>query len=206
MAGVLVALEGIDQAGKMTQALDLQAHLRRAGLRCEIRHYPDYDTAIGQLIRSFLGGGPALDPRTRCLLFAANRWEKDADMRALVAANDVVCVDRYIASNLVYGMSQGLDAEWLAGLEAGLLPADLTLLVDISPEESRRRKAQARDGYERDERLLAAARAAYCRIAAAQRWSVVDGQGDLGEVAARVRQVLAARLADRLPAVAAALS
>jgi len=203
--GAFVAIEGIDQAGKMTQARALQERVRAAGLGCEVRHYPDYETAIGRLIRSFLGDGPHLDPRTRCMLFAANRWEQDTLMRGLVAGNALVCVDRYTDSNVVYGLSQGLDEGWLRGLEVGLLEPDLTLLVDISPAESRRRKQQERDDYERNARLLDEARSHYVRIARQRRWAIIDGTGAAEAVQARLVAAVAARLGARWPDLARAL-
>jgi dTMP kinase len=205
MHGALVVLEGIDQAGKMTQARAVQARLQTRGLACEVRHYPDYDTAIGRLIRDFLDRGTGLDARARCMLFAANRWEKDAEMRQLLAANALVVVDRYTWSNVVYGLSQGLDEGWLLGLETGLLEPDLTLLVDIPPEESRQRKTRERDDYERNAALLEQARAHYQRIAAARRWSVVDGTGSTDAVTARVFEAVGNRLAERLPELRLAL-
>lgn len=196
MRGALVVLEGIDQAGKMTQAQALQAAVRAAGLGCEVLHYPDYDTRIGRLIRGFLLDGVALDTHARAMLFAANRWENDAALRAACERHALVCVDRYSASNIVYGLSQGLDAAWLQGLEAGLLPADLTVLVDIAPAESRRRKSQQRDDYERNVQLLETARASYLRMAASEHWAVVNGERE----AAAVSRDLIAAVRDRLGA------
>lgn len=206
MRGALVVLEGIDQAGKETQARALQTALAARGLRCEVRHYPDYETPVGRLIRSLLSGGIASDARTRAMLFAANRWEKDAELRRLCETNALVCVDRYTASNLVYGLSQGLDATWLRGLESGLLAADLTVLVDLQPAESLRRKATGRDDYERDTRLLEAARAHYIQIANRDAWVVVDGAQEPAAVSRDLRAALRARLAAGFPAVAAALA
>lgn len=205
MAGAFVAFEGIDQAGKMTLAGGLQRRLQASGLACEVHHYPDYDTAIGGLIRAFLSRGLRLDAHARCMLFAANRWEKDAAVRAIVAASDLVCIDRYTWSNVVYGLSQGLDESWLCGLEDGLLEPDLTVLIDIPPEESQRRKARERDDYERDMRLLENARAHYRRIARVRDWCVVDGTGERDAVAARLHAALAVRLGPRWPALGRAL-
>ena len=199
MAGALVALEGIDQAGKMTQARAIQERVLRHGAGCEVRHYPDYATDIGRLIRAFLSEGLALDARARCLLFAANRWEKDDEIRTLRAANTLVLVDRYTWSNVVYGLSQSLGEAWLLGLEAGLLEPDLTLLVDISPAESRRRKAQGRDDFERDTRLLETARVHYVRLARARDWVVLDGEAPADEVTTQALAALDARLGPQSP-------
>jgi dTMP kinase len=200
MRGALVVLEGIDQAGKMTQARALEHAAHAAGLSCAVRHYPDYETRVGTLIRAFLADGVALDARTRCMLFAANRWEKDAELRQLCETRALVCIDRYTASNVVYGTSQGVDENWLWGLEDGLLAADLTVLVDIAPEESRRRKTRERDDYERDTRLLEAARAHYGRLGRGAGWARIDGARDAAQVTrdlvATVREHLAARFPD----------
>lgn len=202
MRGALVVLEGIDQAGKMTQAQALQSAVRAAGLGCEVLHYPDYDTRIGRLIRAFLLDGVALDTHARAMLFAANRWEKDAGLRAACERNAVVCVDRYSASNIVYGLSQGVDAAWLQGLEAGLLPADLTVLVDIAPAESQRRKSQERDDYERNVQLLETARASYLRMATRDDWAVVNGERDPAAVSHDLITAVRERLRARFPDLA----
>ena len=202
MRGALVVLEGIDQAGKMTQARALQDAVRAGGLGCEVLHYPDYETRIGQLIRGFLLDGVALDTHARAMLFAANRWEKDAQVRAACERNALVCVDRYSASNIVYGLSQGIDEAWLQGLEAGLLPADLTVLVDIAPAESQRRKSQDRDDYERNVQLLEAARARYVRMAERDQWAVVNGEREAAQVSKDLINAVSDRLQTRFPELA----
>ena len=83
MAGALVAIEGIDQAGKLTQARAIQAHARGRGIACAVRHYPDYQTPVGQLVQRALHDEIRLADRARTMLFAANRWEKDDEMRAI---------------------------------------------------------------------------------------------------------------------------
>ncbi|MFQ5599101.1 MAG: dTMP kinase [Candidatus Krumholzibacteriia bacterium] len=202
MAGALVAFEGIDQAGKLTQVRAVQARLDAIGLACELRHYPDYDTPIGGVIQSSLCGRVRLDARARAMLFAANRWEKDAELRALVERNALVLVDRYTGSNVVYGVAQGFDEEWLRGLETGLLEADVTLFVDISPQESRRRKASGRDDFERDVALLEQARAHYLRLAREHDWVVLDGEQPSEEVTKQVLRALRSSLATRFPELA----
>jgi dTMP kinase len=201
-AGALVAIEGIDQAGKMTLARGLCDRLALRGATSAVLHYPDYDTPIGALLRAALADGSIPDVRARSLLFAANRWEQDALVRRLVAQHALVCIDRYTGSNLAYGSAQGLDLHWLRGLEAGLLPADLTLLVHVEPEESWRRKHADRDAYERDANLLAAALTAYRHLADAEGWVVLDGAAAPDQVLATAATAIAARLGGRFPALA----
>ena len=203
MAGALVAFEGIDQAGKQTQAQAVQRHLQALGISCEHRYYPDYDTPIGRVIRAALAEGATLAPRARTMLFAANRWELDGAMRALLEQTAVVIVDRYSWSNVVYGLAQGFDESWLRSLEHGLVPADLTIFVDIPPQESRRRKSRDRDGFERDVALLDSARGHYLRLAAAEGWTVVDGMQPAQDVTTAILRSIGARLVPRFPSLVA---
>jgi dTMP kinase len=199
MGGALVAIEGIDQAGKLTQARAIQEHVQGLGMSCAVRHYPDYVTPIGQLVRRALHDQLPLAERARTMLFAANRWEKDAEVRRLVADNVLVLVDRYSWSNVVYGLAQGYDEAWLRGLEAGLLEADVTMFLDIPPQESARRKSQARDGFERNLELLEAARRRYLKFAESLNWIVVDAVRPPSTLTRDILAALQARLADRLP-------
>lgn len=201
MSGALVTFEGIDQAGKQTQAQAVQEHLGQRGVSCALQQYPDYATPIGQLIEKSLRDGLSIAARARVMLFAANRWERDAQVQKLLEQHALVLVDRYCASNLVYGMAQGFDAAWLANLEAGLLQPDLTFFLDIPPEESRRRKSEDRDGFERDVALLASARTHYLQLARTQDWVVVDGAKPPQEITKDILRALGERLAAGFPAL-----
>jgi dTMP kinase len=202
MRGAVIAFEGIDQAGKLTQARTLAQRLMDAGTACRLLHYPDYATPIGRIIEQALTQGLALDARARTMLFAANRWEKDSLVRDHVGQGGVALIDRYSASNLVYGLSQGYDRAWLESLEQGLLPADVTVFVDISPDESTRRKQAGRDDFERNVRLLEEARRNYTLLAQEQGWLVVDGTLAPAEVAARILAGLRQRLGRQIAALA----
>jgi thymidylate kinase len=71
-------------------------------------------------------------------------------------------------------------------VEAGLPPADLTILLDITPDVSLTRKTAARDAYETRLDLLANARAAYQKLVLEPGWLVVDAATDRDTVRARV--------------------
>ncbi len=199
MAGALVSFEGIDQAGKQTQAQATRERLAALGIPCALRTYPDDTTPIGKLIRDALAGRVAMAARARTLLFAANRWERDQEMRALLDQKTVVLVDRYSWSNVVYGAALGFDEAWLRGLEAGLVPARLTFFIDILPAESRRRKSEGRDGFERDVALLSSAREHYLRLAQEQDWVRLDGMQPPAQLTADILDALAGRLAADVP-------
>jgi dTMP kinase len=197
MRGALIAFEGIDQAGKLTQARLLAERVRAAGRACAPLHYPDYDTPIGRILQQALCEGLELDARARTMLFAANRWENDAAVRRHVDQGAMVLIDRYSASNIVYGLSQGYERRWLESLEEGLTPADVTVFVDITPEESERRKQSGRDDFERNAALLAEARRQYLEMSRQQGWLLVDGTLTTDKVADGILKGLRQRLSGK---------
>jgi dTMP kinase len=190
LAGTLIAVEGIDQAGKQTVCEWLAGQLRAHGVPTEQTGFPDYATPLGHEITAFLRGQRSYPAEARQLLYTANRWERAADLRAWLAEGRAIVVDRYIASGVAYGAAQGLDLEWMLAVERGLPQAGLTILLDITPEVSLARKTTARDAYELRLDLLARARDAYLTLARAPGWLVVDADADRETVRARVLAAL----------------
>ena len=195
LAGKLIAIEGIDQAGKQTVCEWLVGELRAAGVTAAQTGFPDYATTLGREITAFLSGERAYPTEARQLLYTANRWERAAELRAWLAEGRAIVVDRYIASGVAYGAAQGLDMDWMLAVERGLPPADLTILLDITPEVSLARKTTARDAYEARTDLLARARDAYLTLAREPGWLVVNAAADRDTVRDRVLAALQQYLA-----------
>ena len=196
LAGRLIVVEGIDQAGKQTVCERLVERLRSDGVPAELTGFPDYTTPLGHEIAAFLRGERDFPPQARQLLYAANRWERASEIRAWLAAGRAVVVDRYVASGIAYGTAHGLDSAWMREVERGLPAADLTVLLDVTPEVSVARKQTARDAYEARTELLTRARDAYLELARAPGWRVVDATGDKASVWSAVLGAVEAYLAN----------
>ena len=194
---MLVAIEGLDQSGKETQARELRDRLRAAGYRSRVVAFPDYGTSIGEEIARALQGEREYGPETMQLLYVANRFERKADIDRWQAGGLIVVFDRYVASAIAYGEAHGLDPAWLENLQIYLPQPDLTFFLDIAPETAMARKTVGRDRYERDLALLARVRASYQRLAAQPGWIRIDGERPPDEIAIN----LASALEPRLPAL-----
>jgi dTMP kinase len=186
MRGLLIAFEGLDQSGKQTQAERLRDRLVEAGRQVRLLSFPAYETAIGAEIRSALTGNREWAADVMQLLYIANRYEARPLIERELARGTVLVCDRYTASSIAYGESQGLDASWLRDVQRHLPRPDITFLLDIAPEASAQRKTTDRDKYERDLALLARVRESYLRQAAADGWVRLDADRDRGVVAAEV--------------------
>jgi len=187
---MLIAFEGLDQSGKETQARRLADALRNGGRRVETLSFPDYATPIGKEIGAALRGERDFGPDVMQLLYIANRYEKKLQMLEWLSGGaDVVC-DRYIASSVAYGESQGLDAAWLVETQEHLPQPDLTIVLDIAPETAVARKQADRDRYERDLALLARVRESYQRQARQPNWALISGEQSKDAIAQQIRELV----------------
>ena len=155
--------------------------------------FPDYGTVIGAEIGRALRGERQYGADVMQLLYVANRYEyKQAILEGIETGTILVC-DRYLASSVAYGEAQGLDASWLHDIQKYLPQPDVTILLDIPPEASARRKRADRDKYERDLALLGRVRESYLRQAAGG-WVRIDADRDRAAVAVDVIAAVATRM------------
>ncbi|TFV58678.1 dTMP kinase [Mycobacterium sp. PS03-16] len=193
---MLIAIEGVDGAGKRTLTDGLRASFEAAGRSVTSLAFPRYHQSItADLAAEALHGGHgdlAESVYAMAVLFALDRAGAREQIGELTAAHDIVILDRYVASNAAYSAARlhqdagGEVVEWVRALEFDrlALPApDWQLLLDVptalAAERAERRAAQeadrARDAYERDGGLQRRTGEVYAGLAAAHwcgRWSV----------------------------------
>ena len=180
--GRLIAVEGIDQAGKRTQAHLLAVEIRKMELPVSVWNFPDYTTPLGKELKAYLAGEIRLDLHSVHLLYAANKWEVASELVDRIGRGRIVIVNRYSPSNLAYGVAHGLASAWLSSLEEGLPKPDVVVVLDVTPRTSFARKVRRRDLHEGDLTYLRRVRGAYLRLARRYGWKVVDGQHDSATV------------------------
>jgi dTMP kinase len=190
VAGVLIAFEGLDQSGKETQARRLGEQLRAAGRTVHAVSFPDYTTPIGAELGRALRGEHEYTPDVMQLLYVANRYEYRPRLEQWLADGAVIVCDRYTASSIAYGETQGLDAAWLDAVQRHLPRPDLTVLLDIPPATAVARKQTGRDRYERDLSLLTRVRASYQRQAQASGWVRLDGERSRDDIASEILAIV----------------
>jgi len=145
--GMFIVMEGIDGAGKSTQAKLLAEWFEEQGYETVLTKEPT-DTAFGKLIRRLVltGGregiidGARISHEAEALLFAADRAEHVHKLiKPSVEAGKVVISDRYFYSSLAYQWARGLDLGWLVDLNRFAIRPDLTVLLDLPVKESMKR-------------------------------------------------------------------
>lgn len=211
--GLLLTIEGIEGAGKSTQAARLGSALTALGMPVLATREPGGGGRVGEQLRTLL-----LDPSiwselqlSEIFLYAAARAQHiEAVIAPALAAGQVVICDRYLDSTRAYqGYGRHRPLELIEALHR-LPPLDLkparTLLLDLPPEEglrrARARGVEGQAGYDHAEQeFFLRVRSGFLELAARepQRIRVIDAAGNADAVHL---QILAA-LADLIPARAA---
>lgn len=199
---MFVTLEGIDGAGKSTQAGLLAERLRAQGREVVLTREPGGARGAEEIRRLLVEGEPGRwSPEAEALLFtAARRDHVERTIRPALARGAVVVCDRYVDSTRAY-QGEGRLRETVDRLHAlciGLDP-DLTLVLDMDPDAAAgRAETRATPGEDRFERKGAQDRLrdAFLAIARSEpaRCRVIDAGRPAQAVADEIWEAVAARL------------
>lgn len=202
-----IAIEGLDGSGGTTQVARLAATLRGAGHTVLCTREPT-GGPVGTLIRRALSTtDPAsvLSDSVLPYLFAADRRDHlDRVVQPALRDGAVVITDRYVPSSLAYqGLAIGVPAA--LALNASFPAPELTVVLDVPPEECMRRiraRGDALERFEDTDRLLAI-RGCYAEglrtlEARGDRVLRLDGTAPMDVLAARISAAVSA-----LPGLAA---
>lgn len=201
---MIVVCEGIDGSGKATQAKLLAKTLRATRFT-----FPNYESKTGEEIRAHLAKtrawadlgnySYAINPRCDALVFQSlqvvNRLELLPAIREAIRRGPVV-FDRYWQSGYVYGGLDGLEHEWLERVLVECVPlSDINILLDISVDESFRRRPDRRDYYEANREFMEKVRVEYLRLFRERgrkenNWYIVDGIGTAAQVHDRIMEIV----------------
>ena len=179
--GVLIAIEGIDGAGKTTQAYMLVERLRSIGLKAEYTMEPTYGR-IGDILRIHVSRMKRREPIYEALLYAADRFEHvKFFIKPKLEESCIIVSDRYLYSNIAYQGAAGVDEEWIRKLNFFAPKPDLTIYIDIKPEEGLKRKKGEKSIFEKLE-YEKKVRKLYLEIAKSEKFTIVDGRRDVKAV------------------------
>ncbi|MGZ4554897.1 MAG: dTMP kinase [Mycobacteriaceae bacterium] len=169
--GALVAVEGLDGAGKRTLTTALTVQLRARGARVASMAFPRYGRSVhADLVSAALHGkiGDLGDSvYGMAVLFALDRADAAAELTTMLKQHDVVLLDRYAASNAAFGAArlhqdaQGEFQEWVRELEFGQFSLPVPTLqvllgvpLDVAASRAAQRESadasRTRDAFERD--------------------------------------------------------
>ncbi|MCA9716701.1 MAG: AAA family ATPase [Myxococcales bacterium] len=126
-----IVIEGLDGCGKSTLTRLLAQRLHAEALATPLASFPaEARRAAERMCHD--------DPLARMLFYASTVAAASTRTRELLASGQSVVMDRYWLSTLTYHRFMGVTCE-LPELESALLPADLTVFLNVSTETRKSR-------------------------------------------------------------------
>jgi dTMP kinase len=207
-AGLFVAFEGGEGVGKTTQARLIAIWLREQGYDVVTTHEPGA-TKLGMRLRALLldTAHAGMSPHAEALLYAADRAEHVAKViDPALERGAVVLTDRYIDSSLAYqGAGRGLLTSEIARLNSwateGREP-DLTVLLDMDPEQGLSRRTSSADRLEAEPLdFHRRVRAGFLALARSKpdHYLILDAAAPVGEITEHIKDRIREVLPDPVP-------
>ncbi len=192
--GLLVAIEGIDGAGKTTLAKGIVSSLRAHGLKADYTMEPTREL-IGNLIRSL--PNEYRDGRIEALLYAADRlYHYESYIKPRLENGVIVVVDRYIHSSIAYQGALGAPIEWIRTLNSQVKYPDIAFYVDISVDMALSRisnSGRKKTFYERKE-LLKKVREIYLGLVKDGELILLDGTISADKLVASALRIILSKM------------
>ena len=204
MEGKFIVLEGIDGCGKTTQINELSKWLPKSGLinnnATLIKTREPGGSILGKEIRDMiLNNNKSNSPSilTELLLYAADRAEHISKviLPGLKNGNWIIS-DRFSGSTLAYqGYGREINIDIIKKLENIVcqnIKPDLTIFLDISPEESiLRRKNKVADRIESEGLdFLKKVNNGFKLIALENNWEIIEASNDLNLISQQIQTLL----------------
>jgi len=133
--GKFIVFDGLDGSGQSTQVELLKNFLIKKGHQVVLTKEPTQDSEAGKKIRQVLDKKKIISPEELQKLFTEDRKEHlENIILPALKENKIAISDRYFFSTFAYGVSEGLDLNWLIKLNDECLLPDLTFFLKVSPE------------------------------------------------------------------------
>jgi len=204
--GKFISFEGGEGAGKSTQARLLRTALERCGHAVLLTREPGGSPGAEEIRKLLVEGEPSRwTPLAETLLFLAARADHIARViEPALAKGSWVISDRFADSTFVYqGLARGLGMDFVRRLQReafGDFQPDLTIVLDVKPQEGLARaatRAGSENRFERfDDAFHARLREGFRSLAEAEpgRCAIVDAASDVETIAAEIWRIVAERL------------
>jgi len=204
MKGKFIVLEGIDGCGKTTQINELSKWLPKSGLIDKnatlIKTREPGGSILGREIRDMIlntnkSNSPSI--LTELLLYSADRAEHISKIIIPALQNgDWIISDRFSGSTLAYqGYGREISIDIIKKLENIVchnIKPDLTFFLEISPEESiRRRRNKVADRIESEGfEFLEKVNHGFKLIALENNWEIIKASEDLNSISHQIQTSL----------------
>lgn len=186
MKGKFIAIYGINNIGKTTQARRLVARLKKLGKRAIYIKYPIYNQKpTGPFINSVLRShkNQKISEEELQMWFTLNRYQFQPKLIKLLEKGINVIAEDYIGTGIAWGSAKGANPDFLENLNKFLVQEDLGLLMDGKRVLSAKEK---RHLHEKNDKLAEKCQKIYRKLAKKFGWKLINVSADWDVTSARI--------------------
>lgn len=176
MKGALITIYGANNIGKTTHSKILVERLKEKGFKSEYMKFPRYDLEpTGDFLNKTLRSaeGQQISEEELQMWFILNRYQAQAEMKAMIEDGVIIVSEDYIGTGIAWGVSKGLDEEWLESANKFLLKEDFTMMIDGD------RVAKSKEAvhvHEQNDELMRKSREVHVRLCEKYGWHKIPLQ------------------------------
>lgn len=192
--GKFIVLEGLDGSGQSTQVGLLREFLIAKGHKVLTTKEPTIDSKPGRKIKEALGKKIEIDPAELQKLFAQDRKEHlEKTIIPALKRGEFVVSDRYFFSTFAYGVSDGLDLDWLIKINNDFLLPDIIFILKVRPEVCISRiekRGTEKTLFEREQKLAKVWETYAVMPSRFKNSIIVDGEKSIPEVFEDIKKII----------------
>ena len=187
---MIIALEGIDNAGKTTLAQRLMNEFINLGKKTTVSK--ELTTEVGEIIKKKIKTGE-LTPISKTFLFAADRQLRIEKLREENCFDGIVIFDRYLHSAIVYREAEKLDGIWVKEVNRNIPKSDISFYIDITPDESVKRNTSTKFNIHYSLEHLSRVRESYLNYVNLGELIPIDGMKSADDICIEIIKILKGR-------------
>lgn len=197
--GFLIAIEGIDGAGKRTLCSFMKKFLESQEYEVTQFEYPDYSSIWGKIIEEYLHHKIELNINEQFFTYFIDILKDQNKIIDVLKKGNIVIMDRYFSSTLAFQCAKGFDFQSALSIIRimNVIEPDLTLFIQIPPGLALKRKFNQKrslDRHEKDMELLEKVDNIYEKMLdkkiLSKRWIKIDGDRDLNKIEEEIQHIL----------------
>lgn len=145
---MLIAIEGIDSAGKSTLTKNLTEYYQSQGKTVHFFHFPNKNSIFGQEIYRHYNQEKTYSKECMELLHTLDKMSVQEQLYEWCQEYDIVILDRYILTQYAYAIASGLNEKWIKNLiSCFYVMPDFGFILDLPVEVALKRR-KVSDIYE----------------------------------------------------------
>lgn len=208
ISGLLIAIEGIDGAGKRTICSFMKKFLESKGSEVILFEYPDYSSIWGKIIEEYLHNKIELKIDEQFFLYFIDILKDQEKISDALNKGKIIITDRYFSSTLAFQCAKGFDFEKALKITEimDVIEPDLTLFLQIPPHVTLERKFKQKnslDRHEKDLKLLKNVDSIYKRMSdmkiMSKNWIKIDANRDLTGIEIDLQELLLSWISKQRP-------